>query len=92
MRGYTNRMKTTRDGKQPVQVQVQTTDDVVATTDEIVDAGAMLDVSSDERMSMIADQAYQLAEARGFEPGHELEDWLTAERAIDDRLAGHPHV
>lgn len=28
----------------------------------------------------IARSAYFLAEARGFEPGHELDDWLAAER------------
>jgi DUF2934 family protein len=26
--------------------------------------------------------------ARGFEPGHELDDWLLAEREIDAALAG----
>ena len=34
----------------------------------------------DER---IAARAYQLAAERGFEPGHELDDWLAAEREID---------
>ena len=29
--------------------------------------------------------AYLLAERRGFEPGHEAEDWLTAEREIRQR-------
>jgi len=28
----------------------------------------------------IAELAYLKAESRGFEPGHELEDWLEAER------------
>jgi hypothetical protein len=27
--------------------------------------------------------AYFKAERRGFEPGHELDDWLAAEREID---------
>jgi hypothetical protein len=31
---------------------------------------------------MIATAAYFLAEERGFAPGHELEDWLEAERRI----------
>lgn len=30
----------------------------------------------------IARRAYELYEARGSEPGHELEDWLAAEREI----------
>jgi hypothetical protein len=29
--------------------------------------------------------AYLLSERRGFEPGHETEDWLVAEREIRDR-------
>ena len=31
----------------------------------------------------IAEAAYYCAEQRGFEPGHELEDWLEAEARID---------
>lgn len=29
--------------------------------------------------------AYLLAERRGFEPGHEADDWLTAEREVRQR-------
>lgn len=36
---------------------------------------------------MIARAAYLRAERRGFTPGHELEDWLAAEREIN-RLLG----
>jgi hypothetical protein len=36
---------------------------------------------------MICDAAYFLAERRGFIPGHELDDWLTAEKQIDLALA-----
>lgn len=35
----------------------------------------------------IATRAYELASQRGFDPGHELEDWLQAEREIE---AGAP--
>ncbi len=36
--------------------------------------------SSDERqISRIAESAYYKAEARGFLPGYELDDWLAAE-------------
>jgi hypothetical protein len=31
------------------------------------------------RFDMIATNAYYKAEERGFEPGHELDDWLKAE-------------
>jgi hypothetical protein len=37
-----------------------------------------------ERESLIADAAYRIAARRGFSAGHELDDWLEAERKIDD--------
>jgi hypothetical protein len=40
-------------------------------------------VEPTEREAMIAEAAYYRAEARGFEAGHELEDWLAAEGEID---------
>lgn len=36
---------------------------------------------------MIAIAAYLRAQERGFQPGHELEDWVAAEREVRDRLA-----
>lgn len=36
-----------------------------------------------DRDARIAARAYELAQARNFEPGHELDDWLAAERQID---------
>jgi len=38
--------------------------------------------SAAERHRLIAEAAYRLAERRGFEPGHELEDWLAAEKQV----------
>ena len=35
-----------------------------------------------ELASRIATAAYYRAEQRGFEPGHELEDWLHAEQQV----------
>jgi hypothetical protein len=35
---------------------------------------------------MIAEAAYFYAQQRGFEPGHELDDWLAAEDQIDAAL------
>ena len=43
--------------------------------------------ADDERIAMIAENAYYRAERRGFVPGYDLEDWLAAERAIDALLA-----
>ena len=45
-----------------------------------------------ERNAKIAEAAYFRAQQRGFEPGHELEDWLAAEldvtnlRRVEDSL------
>ena len=35
-----------------------------------------------ERHNMIAAAAYFRAEKRGFDPGHELEDWFAAENDV----------
>ena len=43
-------------------------------------------VTAEERWKMIADAAYYRARERGFEPGHEQEDWLLAEREVDSLL------
>jgi hypothetical protein len=45
------------------------------------------------REDLIREQAYLRAERRGFCAGHELEDWLVAEREFDEWLAtrGAPH-
>jgi hypothetical protein len=40
------------------------------------------------RQALIAEAAYFRAEHRGFEPGHELEDWVSAEQEIDRLVAG----
>ncbi len=41
---------------------------------------------SDQRWHLISEVAYYCAQARGFAPGHELEDWLQAEAEIDRML------
>jgi hypothetical protein len=38
----------------------------------------------EERIREIELAAYRKAERRGFTPGHEVEDWLEAEREIDE--------
>jgi hypothetical protein len=42
-----------------------------------------------ERLETIAVAAYFRAEKRGFAPGHEIDDWLAAEREIEDGI-GEP--
>jgi hypothetical protein len=44
--------------------------------------------TSEARRAAIADTAYLMAQSRGFEPGHELEDWLAAEEQVNQRLMG----
>jgi hypothetical protein len=44
--------------------------------------------SNEEVGGMIATAAYYLAAARNFTPGHELDDWLEAERSIHAKLYG----
>jgi hypothetical protein len=43
-------------------------------------------IDPDVRRQLVAAEAYFLAERRGFAEGHELEDWVAAEAAIDARL------
>jgi hypothetical protein len=43
-------------------------------------------IEPDARSAMIAETAYYRAEKRGFDPGHEIEDWLEAEAIIDAQI------
>jgi len=43
-------------------------------------------IEPERRCMLIAEAAYFRAEHRGFEPGHELDDWLAAESDIDGML------
>lgn len=43
-------------------------------------------ISARERYEMIQTRAYFLAEKRHFAPGHEHDDWLEAERFVDEML------
>ena len=40
----------------------------------------------EERWKMISDAAYYIAEKRGFLGGDPAQDWLEAERQIDERM------
>ena len=41
------------------------------------------------RRAMTAEAAYYRAERRGFEPGHELDDWIAAEAEIERATTPH---
>ena len=43
-------------------------------------------ISPRERYEMIATMAYYRAEARNFEPGYDVQDWLDCENTIDEML------
>ena len=49
--------------------------------------GAARAVSAEQRRVMICEAAYYIAERRAFEVGHELDDWLLAEKQVDATLA-----
>jgi hypothetical protein len=38
------------------------------------------------RRRLVATEAYLIAEKRGFSPGHDLDDWVAAEAAVEARL------
>lgn len=43
-------------------------------------------LTRDELERLISEAAYFRAKKRGFEPGHELEDWIQAEAEVMRRL------
>jgi hypothetical protein len=44
-------------------------------------------IEPEARDAMVAEAAYFRSAHRGFEPGHEIDDWLAAESEIDGALA-----
>ncbi len=47
---------------------------------------AEVTISPEERLQLVSLGAYYRAEARGFAPGRELEDWLEAEGEVETSL------
>lgn len=45
-----------------------------------------IEISEDARRAMVAEAAYLRAERRGFEQGHDVEDWLAAEAEVNALL------
>jgi len=56
--------------------------EIVATTAAQVIQQDVKPLTNEQRRELIAVTAYYLAEGRNFQPGHEEEDWLTAELHI----------
>ena len=79
--------KTPPPAVQAVSVSLtQNTHPVEKLAEIVADSGVAVPAVPSEA---IAVAAYYLAERRGFEPGHEVEDWLLAEASLTDesRLA-----
>lgn len=58
-----------------------------AATKPAVAAATKSALSPAERMKMIAETAYYLAQKRGFTGGNELSDWMAAEKQVDTLVA-----
>ena len=52
----------------------------------LTSSNARADVSAEEIRQLIAEAAYYRAKDRGFQPGHELEDWVQAESEVMQRV------
>jgi Protein of unknown function (DUF2934) len=51
-----------------------------------------LTINNEELYERVARKAYELYQQRGEEPGHEFDDWLTAERLVQEELRHGPPV
>jgi hypothetical protein len=76
--------------KRPAPARAATQNSAPANSDSFASPAATF-IEPERRNAMISDAAYFLSEQRDFCPGHELDDWLAAEREIDHVLAsGQP--
>jgi hypothetical protein len=49
-------------------------------------------LTDEELYERVSRKAYELYQQRGEEPGHDIEDWLTAERLVHEELCHGPSV
>lgn len=76
-------------GAAPVAKKPRAPRKTLTTKSAAVEAAVMTaEPSTEDVGGMIATAAYYLAAARNFTPGHELDDWLEAERSIRAKLYG----
>ena len=78
-----------RHGKRPAPPRAAAPSSAPENTDTPVSSSSSF-LEPERRNAMISDAAYFLAEQRDFCPGHEFEDWVTAEREIDRQLSSGP--
>ena len=67
----------------------QTTRKAIAASprQEVIETHLRERIDPARRVAMVAEAAYFYAEHRGFEPGHDFDDWLAAEDQIAATLA-----
>jgi hypothetical protein len=65
-----------------------TTKPSVAAADSESESGSSWSGDASSREARISEAAFFRAAARGFESGHEWEDWLAAEKEIDAQAKG----
>jgi hypothetical protein len=78
-----------RPGKRPTSAPTPALSAILQDTRAVTRPPASFDPWS-AREALVATAAYYRAERRGFRPGHELEDWLAAERDVDGAGGGPP--
>ncbi len=76
--------KTTTRRRAPASASPELTDSAVIAVLESKQT-VTTSIDRDVRRQLVAAEAYFLAERRGFAAGHELEDWVAAELAVDLR-------
>jgi len=64
---------------------------VAATAEEELSPDRSASSEPPQRHALIAESAFFIAQERGFAPGHELDDWLAAEREVDQGLLAMQH-
>ncbi len=58
----------------------------------LIPEGSITPINLPDCYTKIAELAFYKAEIRGFEPGHELDDWIEAERKFKEMIAKNiPH-
>jgi hypothetical protein len=76
----------------PLRVDMPSEAGIAATPESILWTQTAHERSVTLRHDRIAVAAYLIAEARGFESGHEAEDWLRAQAQIDSADSGAPEA
>jgi Protein of unknown function (DUF2934) len=81
-----SRSSTTRPGSDTAKAPLQIGDMPHAASFNARRGGESRPEPSESRMNRIARRAHEIYQARGGQDGTVMEDWLTAERQIDDEI------